>query len=454
MSGTTIVATQLLKVFERAKTSFVTVLAWPTFAVVMAFCLRVFLCVLSHRADNSAHINLQIMGKEAGFIASSLASGNGFANPFPGYSATTAWLAPIFPTLWSIAFRIFPPNAGPGGVYLCQLMNSAFSAFTCWPIYWLGRRLFNATTGTAAAWTWVLLPLAILFPLEWAWDQSLSALLLALCLCATYKLRDVPPASSAWAGYGLLWGITTLTNPTLSVVLPFLLAWLGFSRWRSGALPFRVLPKFALFLLLAVLPWTARNYFALGGFVPVKSNFGLELWLGNNAAITDTVWSPQLHPMRNFPELMTLIFSGELDYMHGKEHAALAFIRAHPKRFATLLGRRIADTWAAIYDSREDEWIAALHLSNLAVYFCVALSLFALAGLILALRKGAMESLPAALVVVIFPIPYYLTHTSLRYRHPIDPLLTLFAVYAATRATSALTSRRSTVASLPQAREL
>jgi 4-amino-4-deoxy-L-arabinose transferase-like glycosyltransferase len=426
----TMATTALPKASVQANVSPAAILASPSCAVVVAFCLRLFLCLLSHRFEDTAHVDLQIIGKEAGFLAWSLASGKGFSHPFLGYDAITAWLAPVFPALWSIGFRIFPPNASLGGLYFCQLMNSAFSAFTCWPIYWLGKRLFNAKTGVAASWTWVFFPLAVLFPLEWAWDQNLSALLLALLLCVTYKMREVPPASAAWAGYGLLWGIATLLNPTLCVMLPFLLFWLVFCRWRSGVPAFRLLPKMVLFLLLPILPWTARNYFALHGFVPVKSNFGLELWLGNNAAVSDGVWSPQMHPMNNFRELVALNLSGEPGYMRDKQRAALTFIRANPRRFANLLGRRVADTWAALYDSREDKWMSVLHLHLAEIYFCVVFSAFAAAGLVLALRRSAVEALPVVLCVVVFPVPYYLTHTSLRYRHPIDPVLTLFAVYA------------------------
>jgi hypothetical protein len=31
--------------------------------------------------------------------------------------------------------------------------------------------------------------------------------------------------------------------------------------------------------------------------------------------------------------------------------------------------------------------------------------------------------------LVLFPIPYYTTHTTLGYRHPIDPFMTIFTVY-------------------------
>jgi len=416
------------------------IFASSSLAVIVAFCVRVILCLVSHRFDGG-HAEFTIIGKEAGFVAWSLASGKGFSNPFPGYETATAWLAPVFPALWSIGFRIFPPNASLRGVDFCQLMNSAFSAFTCWPIYWLGKRVFGVQVGAAASWTWVFLPFAILFPLEWAWDQSLSALLLTLLLCATYKMREVPSASVAWAGYGLLWGVSALANPTLCVLLPFLLGWMVFCRCRSGVPWLRPVLRLVFFLLLAVLPWMARDYFVVDGFVPIKSNFGVELWLGNNATVTTGVWSPENHPMNNFSQRLSLIMNGEPGYARDRQRAALAFIHANPRRFAELLGRRVADTWTAVYDSREDKWMNVLHLRMAEVYFCIALSAFAAIGLVLSLRRSVMEALPLAVCVVAFPIPYYLTHTSLRYRHPIDPVLTLFAVYVAAQVISRLGSK-------------
>jgi hypothetical protein len=63
------------------------------------------------------------------------------------------------------------------------------------------------------------------------------------------------------------------------------------------------------------------------------------------------------------------------------------------------------------------------------VAFCTVFSVLSLGGLILALKKNFVPVLPTALCAVLLPIPYYLTHTTLRYRHPIDPLLVLLPVY-------------------------
>jgi hypothetical protein len=82
-----------------------------------------------------------------------------------------------------------------------------------------------------------------------------------------------------------------------------------------------------------------------------------------------------------------------------------------------------------------------LHLSKADVWFCSVFSVLSFAGLILALRANFLDSLPLAMSVLLFPIPYYITHTGLRYRHPIDPFLTIFSVYAMFRLFSALQKR-------------
>ena len=61
--------------------------------------------------------------------------------------------------------------------------------------------------------------------------------------------------------------------------------------------------------------------------------------------------------------------------------------------------------------------------------------------MIIALRANFGGTLPLAMCLLIFPIPYYLTHTGLRYRHPIDPIMAILTVYALGQLYSALHRR-------------
>jgi hypothetical protein len=56
-------------------------------------------------------------------------------------------------------------------------------------------------------------------------------------------------------------------------------------------------------------------------------------------------------------------------------------------------------------------------------------SLFALLGALFAYRDRRPDALPYAIVLLIFPLVFYLTHASLRYRFPMDPIMMVLAAY-------------------------
>ena len=190
-----------------------------------------------------------------------------------------------------------------------------------------------------------------------------------------------------------------------------------------------LLTRAALFFVLVLLPWTLRNYFELGGLFFVKSDFGVAFWLGNNPQVKDT-FTPQLHPMRNYREFTLLVLNSEPVYNRLKQREALAFIEAHPKTFLKFCYNRFVDTWTGKYDSLLDTYIQPLGAGRIYVWYNTVFSLLAFAGLLVGLWTRARESLPLAFCLLLFPIPYYITHSSLRYRHPIDPVMTIFVVLA------------------------
>src|SRR5579864_1795861 len=160
---------------------------------------------------------------ESGNIAYSLASGHGFGSPFRIDTGPTAWMTPLYPLILSGIMRLF-------GIYTFQswvaavMMNAGFSTLACIPLYYAGKRIGGAGLGAGAAWLWAIFPNAILLSFESMWDACLSALLAATILWATLALAESRSAPD-WCAYGLLWGFTLMTNPTLASLLPFLLAW-------------------------------------------------------------------------------------------------------------------------------------------------------------------------------------------------------------------------------------
>ena len=187
------------------------ILRSPALAVVAAYSLRMFLVWLTNQ-NEGVHPKLQVMGLEEGRVAWSLATGKGFFGPFPGYEALTAWLAPGYPFLWAICLKLARLNS-EALILIGQAINCVFSAATCWPIYAIGKRLFGEKIGLASAWTWALLPYAILMSLEWTWDQCVAAFLFAVIVEATFRLRD-SMSPLAWSGYGLSVGGCGASQPS------------------------------------------------------------------------------------------------------------------------------------------------------------------------------------------------------------------------------------------------
>ena len=405
----------------------------PALAVVVAFAVRMALLWWIHR-DRDAHQFLFFpTSHEAWEVAWAMVRGKGFSAPLSGMHGPTAWVAPAYPWLIALALKVSGQDSYAATI-LCLFLNCLVSSLTCCPLYGIGKKIGGREVGLASSWVWVFLPTALLFPLEWLWDPGFSAFSVALLIYWTLDFHE-DAHLAAWAGYGALWAIAILMNPAIGILFPLLLLWLVQQRRRS-MLPWRSQAAVSVLLLIVCLaPWTARNYAALGTWVPVKDNFGLELWLGNNPGVKRNL-SPDHHPVADPHEMQLLLSLGETRYMQAKQREAVEFIKAHPGIFLKLVMGRFLDTWTGLGDIPSDRWVSALRAGGAYIRFTSALSLLAFAGLYLAWRSLGWEAAPVCIAPIVFPIAYYLTHSTLRYRHPIDPVLTVLAVFALAHARS------------------
>lgn len=398
----------------------------PTFIVCAAFAVRMLaLFVAWHRGIPAAPY-----GYEAGRVAASLASGLGFSSPLPSVqTGATAWLCPLFPCAMAAIFRICGIFTLRSLVAI-QIFNCVFASLTVLPIHAIARRSFGIGTAVLSSWLWVFLPSAIHTPLADIWDTALTAFLFAVIFWATLAIGEQSSPLN-WALYGALWAVGALTNPAILSVFPFFMAWL---LWRKPKPTARSLPLVAIAVcVFAVLlmPWTVRNRRALGTWIPLRSNFGVELWLGNNPAGGEAS-SFALHPFQNASEAYRFKTLGEIAYVREKRYEATTFMRAHPATTLKFMGRGIVIFWLAVTDRPLADWHAApLYLKALFIPNLLMI-LFSWWGAV----KSVLTRRPAALlfsiVLLIFPLPYYLTHALVRYRFPIDPIITVLGVYGLT----------------------
>ncbi len=105
-------------------------------------------------------------------------------------------------------------------------------------------------------------------------------------------------------------------------------------------------------------------------------------------------------------------------------------MRTHPALYARLFGKRIIATWLGT----DNPWQDFARTDSNLVRFLLAWNAAALLGIIVGLvrlyLRGREYFLPIASYPVIFPVTFYIAHTTLRHRHPCDPILALVIAVA------------------------
>ena len=397
---------------------------------------------LSHRALSTLPFLF-----ESGNIAHSLATGAGFASPFRVDTGPTAWMTPVYPLILAGIMKLFGTYTFASYVAAVG-MNICLSSLACFPLFFAGKRIGGAGLAATAAWLWAIFPNAILLTYESLWETSLSALLGATILWATLRVAESGRVRD-WSFYGLLWGFALMTNASLLSLLPLLVGWAAYRRFRSGdewmrnaavaaGWPPRPIPAFEIedewmrnaavaagLALLCCVPWTIRNYAVFHTFVPLRSVIGLQLWVGNNPQ-AKVVWLGEQHPIHDSSEREKYIQMGEPAYMAEKRRNAIRYILTHPAREAELIGGRFVMLWAGGSPSPIRDFFANRSLwFRYVLLFNVLTALAALLGIVALVRTRSPFAFPAAVFPLVFPWAYYMTLAFPRYRHPIDPVIML-----------------------------
>jgi uncharacterized membrane protein len=380
-----------------------------------------------------------VFGWEAGRLARSLASGHGFGSPLFGWTGPSAWMAPGYPALLGAVFKLFGIYS-KASAYVILSLNCLFAALTCFPLRSIARTAFGDRTSVAAAWAWALFPYSFDFAAGLVWSTALNALLLTFAVAVAIALeRKLSPLS--WAAWGVMWGVIGLTEPSLLACLPVAGVWLV-ARERRRGMPWIFFWRTsfaALMFVFVVSPWFVRNYRTLGHFILFREGFGLMLYQGNTWDTFDL--SPDwANPSHNPVEMAEYVRVGEVAYMAEKKSQAISEIRKYPVRFAWTTVRRIVFTWTGYWSlSPGYRRIEPFALPNMVM--ASLLSVLGARGLILTFRRNRRFAVLFAALLLVFPAVYYITHPSMAYRHPVDPVLILLAASALTVRTSRRKSR-------------
>ena len=354
-------------------------------------------------------------------IATNLATGHGFSSPFNLETGPTAWIAPGYPFFLATVFKIFGlySAVSMGVIFGIQCMMAGGTGIA---IHAVAKRTVGAGIGWWAAWIWTLSPFFFRWPTTWVWDFTVSALLMALLLILTLDVAETG-RTKLWAGLGGLWGLAALTNPALLSVLPFTTAYAAYVNRRAGRKWLRNLSLASALFAAIIAPWLIRNEMVFGHFVFLRSNYWFEFHLGNYHFSNGMGFSGK-HPTKNPREMRSYMVLGEQGYIEWAKNDALQFVREYPGEFWDLTRHRVWWFWDGTplgfesggYWKKWEFW---------------PLSCTGWLGLLFVLTRRPRGWILFAAALVVYPVPYYLSYCSSKYRHAIEPELLLLSVYLA-----------------------
>lgn len=351
-------------------------------------------------------------------LAADLVAGHGYTLD---HVHPTAYRPPGYP------FLLAGVDALGGGIVAMRLLGVAALVGLVWLAYRFGVLVHGRVAGALAATATGCYPLLV-FTAGTLYPQVHAAFLLLLGLYLA--LRGTAPDNHArrWrylVGAGVSFGLLILAVPTFG---PSVLAVAGWLAWRHRRAAVR--PVAVLLLVTAVLPaaWAVRNAATLHAFVPVSTNNGVNLLLGNSEHATAgggrvvdiSAYEAQARD-RGLSEV-------EQDAFYREQ--ATAWIRAHPADAAVLYAGKVVNNFNYRNELATSGQNSAARDLVSALSFYPLLLLFALR--LVPGRRRPMTSLERLLICVVLGNVLLLAvfYTRLRFRVPLDAVMIISSAAA------------------------
>ena len=359
-------------------------------------------------------------------------------------------------------------------------------AARCFDARGIARRASKMMAPVAvwSAWVWAVYPAALQYAVHWVWEMSVTACLFSWAIVVALRLRGVgeegpglKPSSieedemrglkpspnpevqgrgvgegklvtgpihdeeavmneapgavtrlGLWFVLGVLWGLIALTNASLMLCLPAMVIWIVWPQvraWRigRGSVVGAVLTCVAFAAVLA--PWVVRNERVMGAPVLTRDNFGVELYESTLERNDGFPWGTTVPLWTGDPEYKQYVSMGEIAFAKMRGEQAKARIRARPWRTAKWTLDRFLFFWDGTPHAANGH-LANEYLRQLSYCF---LSVCGLLGLALMLRRKVEGAGLFAAIFLLLPLPYYLVTVQPRFRHPMEPLIAVLAVF-------------------------
>jgi MYXO-CTERM domain-containing protein len=351
--------------------------------------------------------------------------------------------SPLYPFVLAGLMRVFA-----GSLAAVRLVQAVVGTASVFLIAMLARAALGRRAAVATAYLAALYVPFIFFESEILEITLVIALVTTMLLVLARRRASAGPVSACAAG--VLLGLASLGKPNLLLFAPVgsALVFAG-----GGARARRLVSAAAFFLAagLTILPVTIHNYRASGDLIPVSSNGGINLYIGNHPGAPGVFQVPpemRLDLLASSTEaaeraLGRTLSAGEVsDFWAGR---AFASMRSRPGAWLGLMARKTALFWNHyeipnhyhFYFVREFAPVLRLPVSTFGVV--APLGLLGL-GLAAARRKRHAALLTAyGVTFMASVVPFFITA---RYRLPIVPVLLVGAGFALTEMWDWVSARR------------
>lgn len=395
--------------------------------VVLAMLVRVILILVSHGVPfrETRFTDYHSFQNETTALAQSIATGHGFSSPFmlQGYGhpqeGPSTWVTPVYPYFCAAIFMIFGVFS-PTSYMAIAVIQALMSAVTIVFLLRIGEKTVGHRAAIAAAFLWALVPWFSKWPVTFVWDPTISCLLAMWLLWYALTLAEYG-ALKRWVTFGAGWGFALLANPAIATLFAVSLVWLLWRRWervRRAAIA-------VLMCAVVVAPWIVRNRIVFGEWVFLRSNFPFEFSMANFPGSIGLDFVGR-HPTANPAEFQEFQRLGELGYVRERAQTGKDFVRNHTSEFVRLTLKRIPMFW----DGTQMKYIvpvAAIWLP----WTYLPLSVVFLLALAYACDRKVRSWPLFLLVTLVYPLPYYITFSQVRYRLVLEPLMLLIVCWAA-----------------------
>jgi 4-amino-4-deoxy-L-arabinose transferase-like glycosyltransferase len=393
--------------------------------VVLALSIRVGYCAWTHRGPYA----FSVQYREYIITAQRLLEHKAFLSPLmtDANRAEVSGLLPPMYTIWVAGVYGLFGIESRAAIIVLELANAIALSLACG----LAFKIAHALAGQRAAWIAGLIAAlnpALVGHTNYIWDTSFFALAVTLSVWFSICLRNHSFRPVSFFGFGIWLGVVALLNPALTPAYPLLVL---FPLWRGSAISLRRLfggiGASVLGWMIAIAPWTIRNYVQLGTVQYVRSGFMLEVWLGVTPEADHAGGDVYRNhfPLLNQEVARHVSDVGERKYLEECGDLARRAIAENPLRFAKLVLMRTVDHWfgtALTHAGPQQRVIPATRQRQL-IMLVFSLEILLIFFAVMSRRLNRPETWWLIFVVVVFSLVYSITHVQVRFRVPIEPLI-------------------------------